>query len=102
MMVHERMVAVGVFPIGIEPHKFEEKLETTQVQDRIKELEVTFAGKKVCFLSFFLFFVLLYISLWSFFFYTYVYRPLTNRLAADYWDRSTGLYKGHSTSTARV
>ena len=47
MIVQDRLVAVGVFPIGIEPHKFEEKLETVQVQDRIKELEVTFAGKKV-------------------------------------------------------
>lgn len=47
VVVSDRLVAVGVFPIGIEPHKFEEKLETQQVQDRIKELETTFAGKKV-------------------------------------------------------
>jgi trehalose-6-phosphate synthase len=47
VIVQDRQVAVGVFPIGIEPHKFEERLETVQVQDRIKELEATFAGKRV-------------------------------------------------------
>lgn len=47
VLVQDRLVAVGVFPIGIEPHKFDEKLQTQQVLDRIKELKTTFAGKKV-------------------------------------------------------
>jgi trehalose-phosphatase len=47
VIVKDRLVAVGVFPIGIEPHKFEEQFKEKAVQDRIAELQQTFAGKKL-------------------------------------------------------
>lgn len=47
VLVYDRVVAVGVFPIGIEPHKFQETLATAQCQKRIEELKVTFKDKKL-------------------------------------------------------
>lgn len=47
VIVKDRLVAVGVFPIGIEPHKFQEQFKEKSVQERIRELQQTFAGKKL-------------------------------------------------------
>eukprot|EP01113_Clastostelium_recurvatum_P043489 TRINITY_DN7201_c0_g1_i5.p1 TRINITY_DN7201_c0_g1~~TRINITY_DN7201_c0_g1_i5.p1 ORF type:complete len:847 (-),score=163.89 TRINITY_DN7201_c0_g1_i5:109-2625(-) len=45
--VKGKFVRVGVFPIGIEPKKFLEKMETEKVQKRVEELKAIFAGKQV-------------------------------------------------------
>ncbi|KAJ1844305.1 Trehalose-6-P synthase/phosphatase complex synthase subunit [Coemansia sp. RSA 2708] len=42
-----RTVHVGTFPIGIDPGKFSEALQTREVQQRLGELERRFAGSKV-------------------------------------------------------
>jgi len=42
-----RSICVDTFPIGIEPHKFEEALETKAVKDKIIEMQRRFDGKKV-------------------------------------------------------
>jgi trehalose 6-phosphate synthase len=42
-----RYVHVGSFPIGIEPTKFQEALQTPSVQKRIQVLEQRFEGIKV-------------------------------------------------------
>jgi trehalose 6-phosphate synthase len=40
-------VAVGAFPIGIDPDKFLDGLKTAKVQDRIAHLESKFQGMKL-------------------------------------------------------
>ncbi|KAJ2704312.1 Trehalose-6-P synthase/phosphatase complex synthase subunit [Coemansia sp. IMI 203386] len=42
-----RMVQVGTFPIGIDPSKFSEALQTTEVQQRLGEFERKFSGSRV-------------------------------------------------------
>jgi len=42
-----RSIAVDAFPIGIDPSRFEECLETTVVKDKIIDLQRRFDGKKV-------------------------------------------------------
>ena len=42
-----RSIAVDAFPIGIDPSRFEQCLETDQVKDRIIDLQRRFDGKKV-------------------------------------------------------
>ncbi|KAF2070095.1 hypothetical protein CYY_008590 [Polysphondylium violaceum] len=43
----DKFVQVGVFPVGIDPDKFFETLQTPKVQSRIKELSKSFEGMKV-------------------------------------------------------
>ncbi|KAF2457541.1 glycosyltransferase family 20-domain-containing protein [Lineolata rhizophorae] len=43
----EKIIAVGAFPIGIDPEKFEEGLKKPKVQDRIAALERKFEGVKL-------------------------------------------------------
>lgn len=43
----ERHVSVGAFPIGIDPDKFTEGLQTSKVQNRITSLENKFRGIKL-------------------------------------------------------
>jgi trehalose 6-phosphate synthase len=42
-----KMIAVGAFPIGIDPMKFEEGLNQRKVQERIEMLEHKFQGVKL-------------------------------------------------------
>ncbi|KAJ1739785.1 Trehalose-6-P synthase/phosphatase complex synthase subunit [Coemansia sp. RSA 1086] len=42
-----RVVHVGTFPIGIDPEKFAEALETSEVQGRLQEFEQKFKGTRV-------------------------------------------------------
>ncbi|KAJ2361419.1 Trehalose-6-P synthase/phosphatase complex synthase subunit, partial [Coemansia sp. RSA 2611] len=42
-----RVVRVGTFPIGIDPSKFSEALQTAEVRGRLGELERRFAGERV-------------------------------------------------------
>ncbi|KAJ2742420.1 Trehalose-6-P synthase/phosphatase complex synthase subunit [Coemansia sp. BCRC 34301] len=42
-----RVVRVGTFPIGIDPGKFSEALQTPEVEKRLGELERRFAGERV-------------------------------------------------------
>jgi trehalose-6-phosphate synthase len=42
------LVLRAAFPIGIDPSRFEECLETTVVKDKIIDLQRRFDGKKVC------------------------------------------------------
>ncbi|KAJ1644440.1 Trehalose-6-P synthase/phosphatase complex synthase subunit [Coemansia asiatica] len=42
-----RMVHVGTFPIGIDPNKFSEALQTVEVQGRLGEFERKFSGTRV-------------------------------------------------------
>ena len=42
-----KMIAVGAFPIGIDPAKFEEGLKQPKVQERIAALESKFHGVKL-------------------------------------------------------
>jgi len=42
-----KLVTVGAFPIGIDPTKFTEALETQKVKDRIAVLEKKFQGVKL-------------------------------------------------------
>lgn len=42
-----KMIAVGAFPIGIDPAKFEEGLKQPKVQERIAVLERKFQGVKL-------------------------------------------------------
>eukprot|EP01087_Luapelamoeba_hula_P002271 TRINITY_DN1196_c0_g1_i2.p1 TRINITY_DN1196_c0_g1~~TRINITY_DN1196_c0_g1_i2.p1 ORF type:complete len:815 (+),score=144.02 TRINITY_DN1196_c0_g1_i2:169-2613(+) len=47
VFMEDRAVPVGVFPVGIDPINFLEGLETKEIQERIKELETRYEGKKV-------------------------------------------------------
>lgn len=42
-----RIVAVGTFPIGIQPERFTQTLAETRVQERIAALEREFKGRKL-------------------------------------------------------
>lgn len=42
-----RFVPVSVFPVGIEPDKFEKQLQSAQVQAKIEHYTKAFEGKKV-------------------------------------------------------
>lgn len=46
-MFEEKVVSVAAFPIGIDPGRFYETMATDLVQQRIRELEQEFEGKKV-------------------------------------------------------
>eukprot|EP00026_Physarum_polycephalum_P003662 Phypoly_transcript_03675.p1 GENE.Phypoly_transcript_03675~~Phypoly_transcript_03675.p1 ORF type:complete len:768 (+),score=94.00 Phypoly_transcript_03675:155-2305(+) len=43
----ERFIPTGVFPVGIDPDKFDQLLTTPKVQARIAELQEKFKGKKI-------------------------------------------------------
>lgn len=47
MEFKDRSVAVGAFPIGIDPDKFTEGLKSPKVQNRIASLESKFEGTKL-------------------------------------------------------
>jgi trehalose 6-phosphate synthase/phosphatase len=46
---HGKLTRVAAFPIGIDPERFIQALETDQVKFHIKELRHFFAGRKVPF-----------------------------------------------------
>eukprot|EP01132_Coremiostelium_polycephalum_P005338 gene5338-6658_t len=43
----DKFIPVGVFPVGIDPDKFFETLQTTKVTSRIQELSASFSGMKL-------------------------------------------------------
>jgi hypothetical protein len=40
-------IPICVFPVGIDPSKFKEHLKTAAVQERVRDLQEKFAGKKI-------------------------------------------------------
>ena len=47
MEYNDHYCAIGVFPIGIDPDHVSEVCSKPQVQERIRELRETFAGRKI-------------------------------------------------------
>lgn len=51
VIYRDNAIPIGLFPVGIDPTKFYERLETEAVKKRIEQLKERFDGRKVCIVS---------------------------------------------------